>query len=243
MNPRVNVSFLLFLSLSAFSELKHIKSFCFTFDGRIVVCNLVYINRYRVKGFSMRYSIKFRIWHWLNAFVVLGLLGTVFLRKTFLSWRTNSEILMNKLLEFEIEVTAEQAKLLAKAVRAGMWEWHIILGYALVLLVIYRIYLHFSNSINKESFSELNLHKKAVEVLYYLFYATLFFMATSGVLLSFHEELGMSKEFTHDIKEIHEFVFNFILFFAVAHIGGVVMAELTKEKGLISNMISGDKKI
>ena len=47
----------------------------------------------------MKYTLAFRIWHWLNAIVVLGLLGTVFLRKTFLSWRTNSEILMTKLSE------------------------------------------------------------------------------------------------------------------------------------------------
>jgi cytochrome b len=95
----------------------------------------------------------------------------------------------------------------------------------------------------RESFSSLDLHKKAVHILYYIFYATLFFMAVSGVFLEFYKELGVSKDFTHDIKEIHELVFNFIWFFVVAHIGGVVMAELTKEKGLISNMISGDKKI
>ena len=70
----------------------------------------------------MKFTLKFRIWHWLNAFVVLGLLGTVFLRKTFLSWRTNSEILMSKLSEFSIVISEEQAKILAKAVRAGMWE-------------------------------------------------------------------------------------------------------------------------
>ena len=191
----------------------------------------------------MKYSKRFRLWHWLNAFVVLGLLGTVFLRKTFLSWRTNSEILMSKLSEFGVEITAEQAKILAKAVRAGMWEWHIVLGYALSALVLYRIYLYFTNSTKKESFSSLDLHKKAVEILYYIFYATLFFMAVSGMVLTFHTDLGLGKEFTHSIKEIHELVFNFILFFTVAHIGGVVIAELTKEKGLISSMISGDKKV
>ena len=189
----------------------------------------------------MKYSASFRLWHWLNAIVVLGLLGTVFLRKTFLSWRTNSEILMSKLSEFGTEVTAEQAKILAKAVRAGMWEWHIILGYALSFLVLYRIYLYFTNAKNKESFSSLSLHKKGVEVLYYLFYATLFFMAVSGLVLTFHNELDLSKELRHDIKEIHELVFNGILAFTVLHIVGVIVAELRDEKGIISNMISGSE--
>jgi len=190
----------------------------------------------------MKYSASFRLWHWLNALVVLGLLATVFLRKTFLSWRTNSEILMNKLLEFNIEITAEQAKVLAKAVRAGMWEWHIILGYALVALIVFRIYLYFTKGATKEKFSSLSLHKKGVQSLYYLFYFTLFFMAMSGILLTLHNELGMSKELTHDIKEMHELVFNFILYFTVFHILGVVAAELKDEKGLISSMISGEKK-
>ena len=191
----------------------------------------------------MKYSASFRLWHWLNTFVVLGLLGTVLLRKTFLSWRTNSEILMAKLSEFGVEITTEQAKLLAKAIRAGMWEWHLILGYALSFLVLYRIYLHFTNSTNKESFSSLNLHKKAVQILYYIFYTTLLFMAISGMVLAFHNDLGISKDLTHDIKEIHELVFNFILFFVVVHVGGVVIAELKDEKGLISSIISGDKKV
>jgi len=75
-----------------------------------------------------KWRLDFRIWHWVNATVVLGLLGTVFLRKTFLSWRTNSELLTQKLSEINLEVTEVQAKVLAKDIRAPMREWHIILG-------------------------------------------------------------------------------------------------------------------
>lgn len=191
----------------------------------------------------MKYSASFRLWHWLNAFVVLGLLATVFLRKTFLSWRTNSEILMSKLSEFGVEITVEQAKILAKAVRAGMWEWHIILGYVLAFSMLFRMYLYFKDSSIKASFSSLSSHKKSVHILYYLFYLALFFMTISGLVLTFHDSINLTKELTHDIKEIHELVFNGILFFVVVHVAGVIVAELTSEKGLISNMISGDKKI
>lgn len=187
----------------------------------------------------MKYTLKFRIWHWLNAFVVLGLLGTVFLRKTFLSWRTNSEILMGKLTEFDIVVSAEQAKILAKAVRAGMWEWHIILGYALAFFMLYRIYLYFADTSVREKFSELDLHKKGVKIIYFLMYATLFFMTVSGLAIHFYQELGMSKDFAHDIKEIHEAVYNILLVTVPLHIAGVVFADATKEQGLISRMIHG----
>ena len=52
----------------------------------------------------MKWSVSFRLWHWLHAAVTLGLLGTVFLCKTFLGWRTNSEILMQRLASFQIDI-------------------------------------------------------------------------------------------------------------------------------------------
>jgi len=187
----------------------------------------------------MKYTLSFRIWHWLNAIIVLGLLGTVFLRKTFLSWRTNSEILINKLFEMDIEISATQAKILAKAIRAGMWEWHIILGYTLAFLLIYRIFLYFKDTSRKESFNSLTLHKKAVKSLYYIVYTTLFFMAISGFSIYFYKELQLTKELAHDIKEIHELVFNILMIFVPLHIAGVVIAENSDEKGLLSSMING----
>jgi cytochrome b561 len=187
----------------------------------------------------MKYSLPFRIWHWLNAFVVLGLLVTVFLRKTFLSWRTNSEILMQKLSEMNIDITAEQAKILAKAVRAGMWEWHILLGYALAFLVLYRVVLFFTDSSQKQNFASLTLHKKIVHLSYYLFYAVILFMSVSGLVIHFYELLSLSKDTAHDIKEVHELVYNFLLFFVPIHITGVIIAENGEEKGLISSMVNG----
>jgi len=187
----------------------------------------------------MKYSLPFRLWHWLNALVVLGLLGTILLRKTFLSWKTNSEIIINQLAQINIAITEVQAKVIAKAIRAGMWEWHIILGYALAFLILYRVILFFKDTSIKTNFQTLSLHKKAVHSLYYLFYFVLLFMSVSGFAIHFYQELGFTKDFTHDIKEIHELVFNFIWFFAAVHIAGVVIADNTEEKGLISTMING----
>ncbi len=109
-----------------------------------------------------KWSLNFRIWHWINAIVILGLLGTVFLRKTFLSWRANAELLTQKLSEINLEITAEQAKVLAKAIRVPMWEWHILLGYALAALVIWRIILFFTQSgkQNYQNLKEETFHKK-----------------------------------------------------------------------------------
>lgn len=191
-----------------------------------------------------KWRLDFRIWHWVHAAVVLGLLGTVFLRKTFLSWRTNSELLTEKLSEINLEVTADQAKVLAKAIRAPMWEWHIILGYALAALLVWRIILFFTES-GKQNYKNLKketFYKKMVKLGYIGIYGVLIFMATSGLVIHFYEALGLTKDAAHDIKEIHELVFNAVLIFVPLHIIGVFIAENQDEKGILSDMVNGGEK-
>jgi len=194
-----------------------------------------------------KWRLDFRIWHWVHAVVILGLLGTVFLRKTFLSWRTNSELLTQKLSEINLEVTAEQAKMLAKAIRAPMWEWHIILGYALAALLVWRIILFFTQSgkHNYQNLGKETFHKKMVKLSYIGIYVILLFMSVSGLIIHFYETFGLTKEAAHDIKEIHEIVFNAVLIFTPLHIIGVLVAEHRDEKGIISDMVNGgeEKKV
>jgi len=192
-----------------------------------------------------RWRLDFRIWHWIHALVILGLFATVFLRKTFLSWRANSELLTQKLAEIDLSVTEAQAKVLAKAIRAPMWEWHILLGYALAALVIWRIALFFtqSGSVNFKHFKVKNLHKKMVMLSYIAIYVLLLFMTISGLTIHFHEALGLSKSLAGDIKDIHEFVFfNGLLILVPLHVVGVIVADTRDEHGLISNMVHGKGK-
>ena len=191
-----------------------------------------------------KWRLDFRVWHWVHATVILGLLGTVFLRKTFLSWRTNSELLTQKLAEIDLSVTEAQAKVLAKAIRAPMWEWHIILGYALAALVVWRVILFFTDS-GKQNYQNLkaeSLHKKLVKIGYLGIYVIILFMSISGLVIHFYEELGLLKDTAHDIKDIHELVFNAILIFVPLHIIGVIIAENQDEQGIISNTINGGSK-
>jgi cytochrome b561 len=190
----------------------------------------------------MKYTLKFRIWHWLNAIVIFGLLGTVFLRKTFLSYKTNAEILVSKLSEIGVDITIDDAKMVAKAIRNVMWEWHIIFGYALAFLVVYRIFLFFIDQSKREDFASLDLHKKGVKALYYLLYISLFILSVSGFVIYFYQNLGISKEFAHTIKEIHELLAYVVIFFVPLHIAGVFIADATKESGIISTMVNGKTK-
>ena len=67
-------------------------------------------------------------------------------------------------------------------------------------------------------------------------------MTVSGLTIHFHELLGLTKDMAHDIKEIHELVFNAVLIFVPLHIVGVIIAENRDEKGIISSMIHGNTK-
>lgn len=184
------------------------------------------------------YSLTLRIWHWLFAFTLLGMAGTVILRKTFLSWRTNSQVIIDKLNEFGIEVAAEQAKVIAKAIRAPMWEWHIILGYVLVFLLLFRIAMVIKNGF--EYPKDVDLHKKLVFIGYKVVYAMLITIAITGVILNQKELFEFSKDSLHSIKEFHEVLAFVFLAFIPLHIFGVIIAEIKKNKGIVSNMISGN---
>lgn len=190
----------------------------------------------------MKYTRSFRIWHWLNAIVVLGLVGTVLLRKGFLSYRTNSEIIMTKLSDIGVDIFKEDAVAIAKAIRAPMWEWHIIFGYALAFLVVYRIALMFFDKSKRDSFSSLDLHKKGVKMSYYVLYAALLFMTLSGFSMYLKDELALAEETVKSIKELHELVYNYFLIFIPLHIAGVVVADIRDEHGITSTMINGKTK-
>jgi Ni/Fe-hydrogenase 1 B-type cytochrome subunit len=183
------------------------------------------------------FSLHMRIWHWLNAVVVFGLLGTFFLRKTFLSWRDNAEILSAKLQSFGIAVTNAQAGALAKAVRDPMWEWHIILGYVFAGLVAWRLAMIFREGFG---YAPQNAHMAWVYRGYKIFYVIFAFMAVSGILVHLYADIGIGKETAHSIKEMHELVAWSIVGFVVLHIAGVFVADNRDQKGIVSKMVSGE---
>jgi cytochrome b561 len=184
------------------------------------------------------YSRSIRVWHWLNAIAVSGLLLTFLLRKTFLSWRTNSHIIIDKFASFGIDVSAEQAKAVAKAIRAPMWEWHIIFGVMLAFLLLFRAWIFWQEAgFGYED--EDSAHMKMVHWGYRLIYFILLFMAASGLILNWHESLGLSDILTHTIKEVHEVMAWVVAVFVPLHIVGVFIAENDNERGIVSRMISG----
>ncbi len=189
-----------------------------------------------------QFTPTYRIWHWLMAFSVIGLLFTVLLRKTFLSWRTNSDIIQTQLASLGTEVTAESAKIVAKAIRAPMWEWHYIFAVGLGVSIAIRVYMMISRQaelpiITFLKSSGIEKLKTGVHMLLCFCVAV---MAISGALIYFHELLNISKESAHSVKEFHEFMMQPLILFVLIHFAGVLRHELTTKEGIVSKMIHGD---
>ena len=185
------------------------------------------------------YPVSLRVWHWLNAIAVSGLLLTFFLRKTFLSWRENSAIIMNQLSSMGIDISQEQAKIVAKAIRAPMWEWHIVFGLMMAALLIYRAWIFWQEAGFGRDDEGESMHMKLVHWGYKIIYIILIFMAISGMLLNWHNAIGLSDGLTHTIKEIHEYIAWNVVVFVPLHILGVFVAENDDQRGIVSRMISG----
>jgi cytochrome b561 len=163
----------------------------------------------------MNYSFKkyqplsLRWWHWLNALAILGLLGTVLLRKTFLSWRTNAQFIEQKVAEGGGAVTPEVAKSIAQGLRDVMWDWHYYIGFGLTALLVIRVLVGIF-AVKKcpatdamQSAMGLSqvpaekkigaIHYTVVRIGYALFYLVTLYMVLSGLAMYFEDALGLSE--------------------------------------------------
>lgn len=209
-------------------------------------------------SFKKYQSMGLRMWHWLNALAILGLLGTVLLRKTFLSWRGNAALIESKLQGAGTQITPELAKDIAVSIRAPMWDWHYILGFilggALVVRLVIAIFVEKKcpatsayqsvRNLSNVSASERGhaLHYAFVKTGYALFYLATLFMVVTGLLMYFQTDIKLSKGILDSVKELHELMMWFFVVFSAGHIVGVVVAENRQDPGLVSDMINGGKK-
>ncbi len=212
--------------------------------------------------FKDKRSVNLRVWHWLSAISIFGLIITYILRKTFLNYKENALIIQNKMAEIGVILEDEKAKEIAKIFRDNMWQWHYYIGFVFAALLVYRLWAFMSHkdkfptckakwATNELKSASDDTSKKClkefvkVKYAHAVFYTVAIYEAMSGLVMYFHDALGIKKEGLHTIKELHEWAFWFFAAFIVGHIVGVIKAELTTDKGLIAEMVSGgdeDKK-
>ncbi|HRF57685.1 MAG TPA: cytochrome b/b6 domain-containing protein [Campylobacterales bacterium] len=198
--------------------------------------------------FSEKRSLNLRVWHWLSAIAVFGLMLTYILRKTALNYKTNAQILQVKLSEIGVALADDKAKEIAKIFRDNMWQAHYCLGFAFIALLLFRLYAFVSKQdkfplckIKEAKDSVLNEKSEYIKAKYahVVFYAAAIYMSISGLVMYFREALGIDKGSLGLVKELHEWAFWFFALFIIAHIAGVIKAELTNDKGIVSSMFNG----
>lgn len=192
-----------------------------------------------------KWSATFRIWHWLFALTILFMSTTVLLRETIMDKEVNGAIITENIsMLYDVNVTKEDSIDIAKEIRRPLWKWHILVGYLFAGLVLARMLLFLTNS-GKQNYTNCDkktVHKKAVGVVYLGLYGFAAIEALTGLGIKFNELIGISEDSIHALKEIHEFAFYAILAFIIVHIAGVIVAENTNEKGIVSDMINGGTK-
>ena len=189
---------------------------------------------------TRNYSKVYRILHWLIAFSFIFLLITIFLRKTWMEKNHVAEIIQAFLADKGYPALPEDdAILLAKKIRKPMWDWHIYLGYVLTGLYCIRLAVPFFGEMKFSSpfKAGLDMKTKFQFWVYLVFYACTAVSLITGLIIEFGP-----KEYKKPMEEIHELSLYYLLGFMILHFGGILIAELTSDKGLVSRIISGSKK-
>lgn len=185
-----------------------------------------------------KYSKVYRIIHWTIAISFLILLLTIFLRLTWMNKYDVAAIIQDYLKDTDQVLSQEQLITLAKKIRQPMWNWHIYIGYVLVGLFSIRFILPaFGHMKIQNPFDKnLSIKMKFQKWTYIIFYFCVIISLATGLIIV----LG-PKEFKKLMEEIHVLGIYYLIAFIAIHLAGVLIAEFTDQKGLISRIVNGTK--
>lgn len=174
--------------------------------------------------------------HWLIAVSFMLLLITIFLRLTWMNKYNVAAIIQDFLKDTDLVLTQEQLIVLAKKIRQPMWDWHIYIGYFLVGLFSLRFMLPLFGEMKIQNPLAKNITAKArfQNWTYIIFYFCVLVSLLTGLII----ELG-PKEFKKPMEEVHELGIYYLIGYICIHLAGVLFAEFTDQKGIISRMVSG----
>jgi len=185
---------------------------------------------------NKNFSLTHRLLHWLIAFAILFLMFTVFLRLTWMEKNSVAAILQDNLKALNISINQDDAIKIAKQIRKPMWDWHIYTGYFLIGLYVLRlINLYFWGIIFPNPFHRAsNLKQKIQGWTSIIFYFLLSISLITGFFI-----VNGSPEYKDILETIHVQSIYYVVLFIILHFTGLVLAEYSNEKGIISRMIHG----
>ena len=207
-------------------------------------------------SFREKHSLSIRIWHWTTFITIFGSLLTVLLAKTLLNTRSNISLVQETLQKNNVTVTAIQARSVAHELNDRAWNWHTFIGYVLAGLFVFRILIEFFQPKEqklipaiKRALKYLKMpgadkkeikHYLLVKWLYLFFYFSLLVQTSTGLFMVYSDDVDNLKNIRNIASDFHSVFMWVIITYIVAHIGGVVLAEIGKKnKGIVSDMING----
>ena len=207
--------------------------------------------------FKTSYSVAIRIWHWLTFITITASIIMVLLGSTVFTIKENIPMVQEQVQHKGGTVTPEQARAVAHEYSDKMWMLHKYIGFGLCFLLLGRVIIEFSYSREQKLSAKIKRaarlqthspreqndqkHFLLVKRGYVIFYALFLIMALTGLGLAF-EDVPIFRANHKLITNIHSFVQYLIYFYILSHIVGVIRADLTDNKGIVSAMINGGEK-
>ena len=207
--------------------------------------------------FLPKHSVAIRIWHWITFLFVASSMVTVLFASTLLDPRDNTGMVQEQLQEKGLTVTQDQAFAVSHEYEDKVWDVHKWIGFGIVCLLISRLVIELlqpgEEKLRSRLKSAIALYKQndslkktyrhfiGVKLTYTLFYVLILCMALTGLGMAFGRDLGIPRNVYGAIKEIHSIVQYCMYAFVPVHLGGVIVADTTEAKGIVSGMINGNR--
>jgi cytochrome b561 len=139
----------------------------------------------------------------------------------------------------QVSLSREDAVAVGRAIRKPMWDMHIYAGYVLIALYCIRLgVMRIEGPVFKNPFSrKLSRKERFKSAIYLVFYICLGISLFTGAYINF---IGKRYPGTYAVmKAVHVQSLYYSLAFIFFHVGGVVLAELASDPGIISRMVHG----
>ena len=204
--------------------------------------------------FKQPISLAIRIWHWLFFLTITASLVMVLLASTVFTIKDNISLVQQQIQEKGGTVSPQQARAVAHEYNDKFWNLHKFLGYGLCFLLLARIVIEIVESKEQRLATKIKkalgfqpkdnvlagerTHYLLVKRGYLLFYLFILIMALTGLGLAY-EDVPVFQHYHKIIGSVHSFVQYLIYFYILAHLVGVVRADVTDNNGIVSRMING----
>jgi Ni,Fe-hydrogenase I cytochrome b subunit len=202
------------------------------------------------------YSAPLRVWHWGNALLVAGQLITILFIKVIVKPKALVPEFQAAAKRAGGTLTKEQGMNIARLMSERLWDWHIAIGLALAAFWVYWLVLQLTAPAERRFTARLVAtarryrlvppaehtdarHELLVKLSYAAFYLFITVMVVTGLALTWADDVAWLHRLEHSVKTVHNVTMYLLIAFVVGHVVGVVWAELTKDQGLISRMVSG----